>query len=126
MPSSPTTAPAGARPSTRCRLPLRRRLRPSRRFRPSRRRRFRSRFIRLGNAVAGGGRHLVKPDTSREQGAHDAFHLHYRRRGVVPGQGAGLGGSGGVPAGARLQGPAQEARPLSQRRSGHHEPLSAR
>ena len=42
------------------------------------------------------------------------------------GKGPGLGGPRRASAGARLLGPAAQARPLSQRRSRHDEPLSAR
>ena len=35
-------------------------------------------------------------------GAHGAVRLHHRRRGLLAGQGSGLGGARGAPAGARL------------------------
>ena len=55
--------------------------------------------------------------------AHGAVHLHHRRRGLLARQGSRIGGARRAAAGARLQGPAAQARPLSQRRSGHDEPV---
>ena len=57
---------------------------------------------------------------------HGAVHLHHRRRGLLARQGSGFGGARRAAAGARLHRPAAQARPLSQRRSGHDEPDSAR
>ena len=70
-----------------------------------------SRRIRMGG---------LKPDS------HGAVHLHHRRRGLLAWQGSRLRGARRAAAGARLQGPPAQARPLSQRRSGHDEPVSAR
>ena len=57
---------------------------------------------------------------------HDAVHLHHRRRGLLPRQGPGVGGARRPAAGARLSCAAAQARPLSERRSRHDEPLPAR
>ena len=57
---------------------------------------------------------------------HGAVHLHHRRRGLLTRQGSRIGGARRAAAGARLQGPAAQARPLSQRRSGHDVALPAR
>src|SRR5487761_860736 len=57
---------------------------------------------------------------------HDAVYLHHRRRGLLSWQGSFGGGARRAAPGARLPRPAQEIRPLYQRRSGHHEPVSAR
>ena len=48
---------------------------------------------------------------------HGAVHLHHRRRGLLPRQGSRIRSARRAAAGARLQGPAAQARPLSQRRS---------
>ena len=58
--------------------------------------------------------------------AHGAVHLHYRRRGLLTREGTGFSGTRRASAGARLLGAPAQARPLSQRRSRHHEPLPAR
>ena len=58
--------------------------------------------------------------------AHGAVRFHHRRRGLLARQGPRLRGPRRAAAGARLQGPPAQARPLSQRRSGHDEPLPAR
>src|SRR5918911_41154 len=58
--------------------------------------------------------------------AHGAVHLHYRRRGVLAREGARFCSPGCAASGARLLGPAAQARPLPQRRSWHDEPLPAR
>ena len=54
--------------------------------------------------------------------AHDAVHLHHRRRGLLPRQRYLGSGARRAAAGARLQGAPAQARSLSQCRSGHHEP----
>ena len=59
-------------------------------------------------------------------GSHGAVHLHHRRRGLLPRQRSRLRGARRAAAGARLQGPPAQARPLSQRRSGHDVALPAR
>ena len=66
------------------------------------------------------------PESAAYKGAHDAVRLHHRRRGVLPGQGHRLRGARRAAAGARLHRAAAQARPLSQRRSGHDEPVPAR
>ena len=48
---------------------------------------------------------------------HGAVRLHHRRRGFLTRQGSRVGGARRAAAGARLQGAAAQARPLSQRRS---------
>ena len=57
---------------------------------------------------------------------HGAVHLHHRRRGLLTRQGSRVGGARRAAAGARLQGAPAQARPLSQRRSGHDVALPAR
>ena len=49
--------------------------------------------------------------------SHGAVHFHHRRRGLLTRQGSRVGGARRAVAGARLQGPPAQARPLSQRRS---------
>ena len=59
-------------------------------------------------------------------GAADQVHLRDRRRGLVAGQGPGLGVDRRAPGEPRPQGHDQEARSVPQRRSGHDEPDAAR
>src|SRR5580692_3456273 len=54
--------------------------------------------------------------------SHGAVYFHHRRRGFLAWQGFGFGGFGRASAGARLYRATSQARPLSQRRSGHDEP----
>src|SRR5437870_7972698 len=49
--------------------------------------------------------------------SHGAVYLHHRRRGLLPRQGSRIRSARRAAAGARLQGTAAQARPLSQRRS---------
>ncbi len=58
--------------------------------------------------------------------SHGAVYLHHRRRGLLARQGSGFGGARRAAAGARLFRAPAQARPLSQRRSGHDEPDPAR
>ena len=51
--------------------------------------------------------------------AHGSVRFHHRWRGFLIGQRSRVRGARRCAAGARLQGPAAEARPLSQRRSRH-------
>ena len=57
--------------------------------------------------------------------AHDAVHIHHRRRGLLAWQRDRLRGARRAAAGAWLFRAAAQARPLSQRRSGHDEPASS-
>ena len=58
--------------------------------------------------------------------SHGAVHIHHRRRGFLTGQRSRVGGARRAAAGARLQGPAAQARPLPQRRSRHDVAVPAR
>src|SRR6476646_5159508 len=58
--------------------------------------------------------------------SHGAVHLHHRRRGFLARKGSGIGGFGRAAASPWLQGPASQARPLSQSRSRHDVAVSAR
>ena len=74
------------------------------------------------------GRHLPYDDHARcyRVRFHDAVHLYYRRRGLLSRQGPVGRRTRCAAAGARVPGPAAQARPLPQRRSGHDEPVPAR
>ena len=58
--------------------------------------------------------------------SHGAVRFHHRRRGFLARQRARFGGPRFTPPGPWLHGSPAKARPLSQRRSGHDEPVSAR
>src|SRR5258708_6722045 len=58
--------------------------------------------------------------------SHGAVYLHHRRRGLLPRQGSRIRSARRAAAGARLQGTAAQARPLSQRRSRDDVALPAR
>src|SRR6185312_15870338 len=57
---------------------------------------------------------------------HGAVDLHYRRRGLLPWERSRIGGTRCFVAGSRLSRASAQAGSLSQRRSGHDEPVSAR
>ena len=80
------------------------------------------------SSAFGCSRYGLVESNSRELkvGPHGAVRLHHRRRGLLPRQGSRFGGARRAAAGARLQGPAAQARPLSQRRSRHDVAVSAR
>ena len=78
------------------------------------------------NCAGGSARPLIKGFCLWVSLDHDAVHFYHRWRGLFAGQGVGVRCPGRLPASARVQGPSAQARSLSQRRSGHHEPVSAR
>ena len=94
------------------------RTRPPRRFRWRSKRHSPKLFYRP--ALAQAGRSPVSLDS------HGAVHFRYRRRGLIARQRLALGFPRGAAAGARLQGPNPQVRPLSERRSGDDVALSAR
>ena len=88
-------------------------------------------FTLCGAAFVTRGRHSGKSLVELEPGtlkvgSHGAVHFHHRRRGLLTWQGSGVGGARRAAAGARLQGPAAQARPLPQRRSRHDVAVPAR
>src|SRR5437588_10061917 len=58
--------------------------------------------------------------------SHGAVYLHHRRRGFLAREGAGFSGTWCTAAGAWLQGPASQARSLSQSRSRNDVAVPAR
>src|SRR5271155_2227342 len=58
--------------------------------------------------------------------SHGAVHLHHRRRGFLARKGSGFSRAGSAVAGAWLQGPASQARSLSQSRSRNDVAVPAR
>ena len=56
--------------------------------------------------------------------AHATVHLHHRRRGFLPRQGPRIGRTRRATPGAWVFRPSPQARPLSECRSRHDEPLS--